>query len=47
MATRAQKFNYRYSDYYCYMSLADFIDYISQEDNDDRSFTISSKGDSD
>lgn len=43
MATRAEKSDYRYSDYYCYMSLADFNAYIAQEDEEgDVSFSISS-----
>jgi hypothetical protein len=29
VATRAEKSNYRYSDFYCFMSLADFTAYIS------------------
>lgn len=44
MATKIQKSNYRYSDFYCYMSLADFNAYISQDDEGDESFTISSNG---
>jgi hypothetical protein len=41
MATRTEKSSYRYCDFYCYMSLADFTSYISRDDDDD-SFTISS-----
>lgn len=32
VATRAEKSNYRYSDFYCFMSLADFTAYISADD---------------
>lgn len=41
MATKTEKSSYRYCDFYCYMSLADFTSYISSDDDDD-SFTISS-----
>ncbi|MDQ1058401.1 hypothetical protein QFZ23_002302 [Arthrobacter globiformis] len=34
MATKAEKSNYRYSDFYCYMSLADFTAYIECDDLD-------------
>lgn len=34
MATRAEKSNYRYSDFYCFMSLADFTAYISADDGE-------------
>lgn len=33
MATKLEKSRLRYSDYYCYMSLADFTAYISKDDN--------------
>lgn len=42
MSPRALKSDYRYSDYYCYMSLSDFNAYIARED-DDESFPISRK----
>lgn len=32
VATRAEKSNYRYSDFYCFMTLADFTAYISVDD---------------
>lgn len=42
MATSVQKSSYRYSDYYCYMSLKDFNAYISRDDDEgDSSFPIS------
>jgi len=42
MATKAEKSKYRYSDFYCFMSLADFTAYISRDDGDgDRGFSIS------
>lgn len=45
MATRVQKSHYRYSDFYCYMSLADFNAYISRDDEEgDNSFPISRNG---
>lgn len=34
MATRAEKSNYRYGDFYCFMSLADFTAYISIDDGE-------------
>lgn len=34
MATSSQKSNYRYLDYYCYMSFADFTAYIARDDDD-------------
>lgn len=34
MATRAEKSSYRYSDFYCFMSLADFSAYISVDDGE-------------
>lgn len=34
VATRAEKSNYRYSDFYCFMSLADFTAYISVDDGE-------------
>ena len=34
VATRAEKSNYRYSDFYCFMTLADFTAYISVDDGD-------------
>lgn len=33
VATRSEKSKYRYSDFYCFMSLADFTAYISRDDN--------------
>lgn len=45
MATRAEKFSYRYCDFYCFMSLADFTSYISRDDDDD-GFAISSSNQS-
>lgn len=42
MATAAEKSNYRYSDFYCFMSFADFNKYISQDDDGNGSFPISS-----
>ena len=44
VATRAQKSNYRYSDFYCYMTFSDFNAYIAQDDDDDDSFPISAGG---
>ena len=42
VATKAEKAKYSYSDFYCFMSLADFTEYISTDDNDgDRSIPIS------
>jgi hypothetical protein len=42
MATRLEKSNLRYSDYYCYMSLADFTAYVSRDDSpEEMGFTIS------
>ena len=32
VATKAEKSNYRYSDFYCFMTLADFTAYISVDD---------------
>jgi hypothetical protein len=47
VATRAEKANYRYSDFYCFMSLADFTAYISADDGDgDGSVSISHRYDS-
>lgn len=34
LATKAEKANYRYRDFYCFMSLADFTTYISTDDRD-------------
>lgn len=34
VATKAEKSNYRYSDFYCIMSYADFTVYISQDDSE-------------
>jgi hypothetical protein len=43
VATRADKADYRYGDFYCFMSLADFTAYISRDDDDIEScFAISS-----
>lgn len=41
VATRAEKANYRYSDFYCFMSLADFTAYISADDDSDGLISIS------
>ncbi|MDQ1058402.1 hypothetical protein QFZ23_002303 [Arthrobacter globiformis] len=32
VATRSEKLKYRYSDFYCFMSLADFTAYVSRDD---------------
>jgi hypothetical protein len=42
MATKAEKANYRYSDFYCLMSLTDFMAYISSDDEGE-TFPISSR----
>ena len=42
VATTAEKSKYRYSDFYCFMSLADFTAYVSKDDGEgDRGFSIS------
>lgn len=42
MATRTEKSKYRYSDFYCFMSLADFTAYIATDDSEgDGCFSIS------
>jgi hypothetical protein len=42
VATKADKANYRYSDFYCFMSLTDFTAYISRDDiNGEEFFSIS------
>jgi hypothetical protein len=42
VATRTEKSKYRYSDFYCFMSLADFTAYIATDDCDgDGCFSIS------
>ena len=41
VATKAEKSNYRYSDFYCFMSLADFTAYISSDDDADGCISIS------
>jgi hypothetical protein len=42
VATRSEKSKYRYSDFYCFMSLADFTAYVSRDDADGESgFSIS------
>ena len=47
VATRAEKSNYRYSDFYCFMTLADFTAYISVDDVDgDGGVSISRRYDS-
>jgi hypothetical protein len=47
VATRAEKSNYRYSDFYCFMTLADFTAYISVDDVDgDGGVSISHRYDS-
>jgi hypothetical protein len=44
MATKADKSGYRYSDFYCFMSLADFAAYVDRDDEDGvDSFQISRK----
>ena len=32
VATKSEKANYRYSDFYCFMSLSDFTAYVSRDD---------------
>lgn len=34
VATKEEKSNYRYTDFYCFMSLADFYAYVSADDVD-------------
>lgn len=42
MATKSEKLKYHYSDFYCFMSLADFTAYISRDDGDgEGGFSIS------
>lgn len=42
MATKAEKANYRYTDFYCFMSRTDFATFIARDDDEgDSSFTIS------
>jgi hypothetical protein len=42
LATRSEKSTYRYSDFYCFMSLADFTEYVSRDDADgEHGFAIS------
>lgn len=42
MATKAEKANYSYRDFYCFMSFADFTAYISTDDSDEgRGISIS------
>jgi hypothetical protein len=38
VATKADKANYRYSDFYCFMSLSDFTTYVSRDDVDGEDF---------
>lgn len=38
VATKADKANYRYSDFYCFMSLSDFTAYVSRDDVDGEDF---------
>lgn len=38
VATRAEKANYRYSDFYCFMSLSDFTAYVARDDADGEDF---------
>jgi hypothetical protein len=46
VATRTEKSKYRYSDFYCFMSLADFTAYIAVDDYDlDGGFSISGSSD--
>jgi hypothetical protein len=47
VATRSEKSEYRYSDFYCFMSLADFTAYVSRDDADGESgFSISGSSES-
>ena len=47
VATRAEKSTYRYSDFYCFMTLADFTAYIAVDDVDgDGGVSISRRYDS-
>lgn len=46
MATRTEKSNYRYCDFYCFMSLADFTAYISADDEGDGGISISHRSES-
>lgn len=42
VATKAEKAKYSYTDFYCFMSFADFTAYISTDDSDgDRGISIS------
>jgi hypothetical protein len=42
VATRSEKSNYRYGDFYCFMSLSDFTTYISRDDGEEEGgFSIS------
>lgn len=43
MATRADKASYRYCDFYCFMSWAEFALYVARDDDDEGndSFDIS------
>jgi hypothetical protein len=46
VATKAEKANYSYRDFYCFMSFADFTAYISTDDSDEgRGISISFAGD--
>lgn len=46
MATKAEKVNYRYVDFYGFMSLADFMEYIAHDDDDSgNSYKISAHSD--
>ncbi|MDP9999628.1 hypothetical protein J2W15_003140 [Pseudarthrobacter sulfonivorans] len=42
MPSKAEKSAFKYTDFYCYMSLADFNVYISNDDEIEGSFPISS-----
>lgn len=44
VATRSEKSKYRYIDFYCFMSLADFTAYVLRDDRvGEDSFSISSR----
>jgi hypothetical protein len=38
VATKSEKANYRYTDFYCFMSLSDFTAYVSRDDMDGEDF---------
>ncbi|MBT2549597.1 hypothetical protein [Arthrobacter sp. ISL-65] len=43
MATKAEKKDYRYCDFYCFMSLADFSAYVASDDDGEHGFSISGR----